>query len=371
MRLLTRNRRWIRGWIGACVLIAACASAARPASARSPIDPVLAPYAGDVEAAVDRGLQYLAASQREDGSFPGSHGDTPGVVGLAGMAFLAVGYAPGDETRHEYSLAIERCFRFVLSSQNENGYISRGSRGGMYSHGIATLFLSELSGMAPPEWQRSIDRALPAALRVIIAAQNVEKTPLRDGGWRYTPSTRESDLSVSGWNLMALRSARLNGARIPDDNIQRGVAYILRSQDKEGEHEGGFRYMPDRPDGRAYMVVQTGLAVLCLELTGLHESEEIRMGRRFMLNNYRRLAGIRNELYGVYYYAQASFHAGGELWEQYARWMYERYLPRQLEDGSWPADQGSQAYSTAMALLSLTVPYRQLPIYVRDETVDE
>ncbi len=341
------------------------------ARAQMPLDPVLAPFAEDVDAAIEKGLRYLVEHQHEDGSFPGEHGKTPGVVGLVGMTFMAAGYVPGDKAHVEYAGAIERCFNYVLSRQDSNGYIHLGSRDGMYSHGISTLFLSELSGMAPPDWQERIDRALPAALRVILAAQNVEKTPLREGGWRYTPSTRQSDLSVSGWNLMALRSARLNGARVPDDNIRRGVEYILRCQDKEGEKKGAFRYKPDRPDNRAYMVVQTGLAVLCLELTGWHDSREIELGRRFMLNNYQRLAGINNEMYGIYYYAQASFHAGGTLWERYANWMYERYLPGQREDGSWPPDQGSSAYSTAMVLLSLTVPYRQLPIYVRDETVDE
>ena len=48
----------------------------------------------------------------------------------------------------------------------------------------------------------------------------------------------------------------------------------------------------------------------------------------------------------------------GELWERFADWMYQRYLPRQREDGSWPQEQNTPAYSTSMVLLSLTVPYR-------------
>ena len=40
----------------------------------------------------------------------------------------------------------------------------------------------------------------------------VEKKPQHQGGWRYQPHSRDSDLSLTGWAVMALRSARLNGA---------------------------------------------------------------------------------------------------------------------------------------------------------------
>ena len=70
--------------------------------------------------------------------------------------------------------------------------------------------------------------------------------------------------------------------------------------------------------------------------------------------------------------AQGTFQLGGKYWEKYGPWMYDMYLPMQREDGSWPASPlGGETYATAMALLAVTVPYRQLPIYQRDETVNE
>ncbi len=63
------------------------------------------------------------------------------------------------------------------------------------------------------------------------------------------------------------------------------------------------------------------------------------------------------------------------FWDRYAKWMYLTYLPRQTPDGAWvKALEGTNygtVYTTAMTILSFTVPYRQLPIYQRDETVDE
>ena len=53
--------------------------------------------------------------------------------------------------------------------------------------------------------------------------------------------------------------------------------------------------------------------------------------------------------------------------------MYETFLAKQKDDGSWPHDRAvpSPVYTTAMTILAFAVPYRQLPVYQRDETVDE
>src|SRR4029079_10081412 len=99
------------------------------------------------------------------------------------------------------------CIRYVLATESKNGYL--GVRGGkMYEHGIAALFLSEVSGMVDPARQQRIDVMLPRALKVILDAQAVPKTEAIDsGGWRYEPDSKDSDMSVTGWCLMALRSA--------------------------------------------------------------------------------------------------------------------------------------------------------------------
>jgi hypothetical protein len=51
--------------------------------------------------------------------------------------------------------------------------------------------------------------------------------------------------------------------------------------------------------------------------------------------------------------------------------MYRTWMPKQGSDGGWGGQEVSRSYSTALMLLAFTVPYRQLPIYQRDETVDE
>ena len=88
-------------------------------------------------------------------------------------------------------------------------------------------------------------------------------------------------------------------------------------------------------------------------------------------HNDRSLPGKGHEIYGNYYNAQGMFQVGGRHWKEYADWMYEHYLKQQQDDGSWGLGGHGPVYSTSMMVLAFTVPHRQLPIYQRDETVDE
>jgi len=324
-----------------------------------------------VDRAVDNGLSYLVRQQREDGSYPGNYGTSAAVPALAGMAFMAKGHLPGSEP---YGEQIERAIDYVIScadlreSAAFRGYMGERGNGRMYAHSIATLFLSEASGMVDERRQEKIDRLLPLAAKVILDAQNQKKgNPAHLGGWRYLPSSGDSDLSCSGWALMALRSARLNGAPVPPEAIEKAVLYIKRAY---RESDGTFGYQG--PNGGSADTL-TGAAILCLELCGKHLDPMSLKGARHLERVYARaLNGGGERYYGLYYTAQGLFQVGGPVWRGFATWMYDTYVPQQRADGSWSGagNQGCDAYSTAMAVLSLTVPYRMLPIYQRDETVD-
>lgn len=323
-------------------------------------------HRAEVESSVERALNFLATQQRPDGWYEGGHGRSVGVVALAGMAFLSAGHTPGYG---KYSSNIDRCLDYVLKSQKGNGLIDQGGSGNglMYAHNIATLFLSECSGMLEPEKQKSLEKVLSRATELILRAQSLPKSPNQQGGWRYSPDSRDSDLSCSGWALMALRSAKLNGAQIPDKAIESALNYVLKNHDPKS---GRFGYS----DPFGHSETLTGCGLLCLELCGMHGSESTYRAGDYILEIREKPLYQSHELYGNYYNSQAMFQLGGTYWEKYADWMYHQYLGRQGEDGGWGNGRGrgrGDAYSTAMVLLSFTVPYRQLPIYQRDETVDE
>lgn len=331
--------------------------------AQGPADPVFAEWREQVDPAVERALDALARAQNEDGSYPGNYGDSTGIPALAGMAFLSRGHLP---TEGPYAEAINRSIDFILANQKDNGLLEKGKAGSgpMYAHNIAALFLSEVSGMVNPERQEKIAEVLPKALGVIYQSQQVKKDERQQGGWRYHPGSTDSDTSCSGWALMALRSAKLNGAAVPDKAIEDAVAYLERHQDPK---TGSFGYQ----NQNSHAQTLTGMGLLCLELCGRHGSERTTKAGDYVMKTYRGLPNAKHGTYGLYYNAQGLFQLGGRYWSEFAPWMYETYLARQKPDGFFEHKEVSPIYSTSMIVLAFTVPSRQLPIYQRDETVDE
>jgi hypothetical protein len=330
----------------------------------------LAEYRKPLDESIQRGLKYLATQQEKDGSFASPMKGNTGVSSLCVMAFLAAGYTPGTGP---YGEAINRGIDYVLDQQEKNGMLvgRRTSHGPMYSHGISALLLSEVSGMVDPNRQKRIDEALPKALKVILSAQKIKKSRTHAGGWRYQHTSKDSDISCTGWQLMALRSARSNGAQVPKTAISQAVEYVLKCRSKEG----GFCYQGNNRDRPG--LARTGTGLLCLELTGKHGEKVTRQAGDWILKHLPNKFGGENHFYyGLYYCSQGMFQLGGKYWETWGRRMYEMMLKYQNTKeghkhfGSWPGGRGNEgkagpAYSTAMAVLAMSVSYRQLPIYQR------
>lgn len=323
-----------------------------------------------IDRSIESGLKYLVSQQKPDGSFPGNFGASSALPSLVGMAILSKGHLPDAEP---YGKTLTACLDYVLTTADLEekasfkGYMGRAGNGRMYAHAIATLFLSEMSGMVDPARQAKIDTVLPLAVKVIVDAQKQSKDVAHAGGWRYEPTSRDSDLSCSGWALMALRSARLNGMELPEDSISKAVLYIKRMRRAS---DGAFGYQGNHGQ---YAETLTGAAILCLELCGHHLDPDSLQAARFVEKTYRQsLVNGSHPFYGLYYTSQGLFQLGGETWRGFESWMYETYAKRQRSDGSWVGggDESNPVYATAMTVLAFTVPYRMLPIYQRDETVD-
>lgn len=314
-----------------------------------------------VEQSIRRGLDFIARGQNEQGTFDSGPAKAyAGVPALCGMAFLAAGDTPMSEPNGQIIL---RIVDHLLAKAREDGYM--GVNGGkMYSHCISTLFLSEVSGMVDTNRQEKIGQLLPKAVKIILSAQAIKKNGDHDGGWRYEPNSTDSDMSCSGWALMALRSARLNGAPVPEEAIDRAVKYLLMHHD---ERSGTFGYQNKTSEAEKL----TGAGLLCLELCGKHGHPATYRAGAYLAQNYRRLQNVGRKFYGMYYTAQGLFQLGGPAWQEFSEWMYDYWIPRQSPEGYWDVgEEGCRYYQTALVILAFTVPYRQLPIYQRDETVD-
>lgn len=309
-----------------------------------------------VEAAVDRSLEYLAAQQQPDGSFPTGVSGKPntGVTALCLLAFMGRGHAPG---RGPYRETVGRTIEFLLDSRQENGLVVRpggNSHGPMYEHALATLGLIEASGwLVEPEIRETCQQAID----LIVQAQN------KEGGWRYQPQPNDADLSVTVMQVVALRAAQNARLDVPTETLDRAVDYVKRC----AKPEGGFAYQP----GQGVKNAQSAAGALCLQLLGHHDAPEV-ASALVSLQSKKYEHGMDHYFHYMNYYAmQAHFQAGAEQWAAWHPRVRTLLLETQNPDGSWPGwhedniNGRAKCYSTAMAAMALEVYMHYLPAYQR------
>jgi Prenyltransferase and squalene oxidase repeat len=339
-----------------------------------------------VETCVDRALAWLASQQQSDGSFPTRGAAQPAVTSLCVLAFLSRGHLPGVGP---YGAQINRAIDYVLDCQMSDGLFSyeppeqelhnnAPSHTATYNHAIAGLMLGEVFGHVTGNRSKLVKQAVQKALKYTRELQTrPKKYPNDKGGWRYVriqqfPADADSDLSVTGWQLMFLRSARNAEFKVPQKYIDEAVEYIRRTWD---DQTGMFKYEISagqaHPHGRGLM----GSAILSLALSGQHHSPEALAGGDWLLAHPFRGYGF-NEFrsdrffYSTYYCSQAAAQLGGRYWTGIFPNIVSVVLEIQQPDGSFPPESLNDAvfgndYSTAMAVLSLTPAYQILPVYQR------
>ena len=314
-----------------------------------------------IDASVARALQMMAREQRPTGAWVmQSNIESTGITSLVIMAFMAGGHVPGEGP---YGDQLEQAIRWVIAQQKPNGLlVNRSGRGPMYSHGIATLMLAEVYGMCNKKLQREVRFALERGIRLILAAQQVNKPASHDGGWRYNITSSDSDLSVTGWQLLALRAAKNVGCDVPAESIERAIGYVKKCAVRNND---GFGYQA----GHNATPTRTGTGILALEVCGEHRCVEVMGGANYLIRKPLREHDAFF-YYGAYYCTVGLFKVGGEYWDRSSLHIYEMLLRLQNFDGSWPLGRSGEMsagryYSTSMAVLALAVEYRYLPIYQR------
>ena len=339
-----------------------------------------------VEQCVDRALAWLASHQAADGSFPSRAVAQPAVTSLCVLAFLSRGHQPGQGP---YGEQLNRAIDFVLESQLPDGLISfvapepvfniRGaSYTGSYNHAIAGLMLGEVFGHVRGQRSKNVKQALQKAIQYTRELQTrVKQYPNDRGGWRYIriqnpPNDADSDLSVTGWQLMFLRSARNAEFKVPQEYIDEAMDYIHRAWNPQIEM---FHYEISAGQRDRYSRGLVGSAILSLALGGQHRSPEALAAGDWLLNHpfrdYNEHIGSSDRFfYSTYYCSQAAAQLGGNYWTGIFPPIAEILLRIQHPDGSFPLETRTDApfgpeYSTAMAVLSLTPAYQILPVYQR------
>lgn len=315
----------------------------------------------DTEKAVLAALRWLKNNQQADGSWQ-SRRSSPAISALATLAFLGHGETPDSE---EFGPTVNKALQYLVRCVGPDGLVPGGSPEKGYAQGIVTLALSEAYGMTQsPAVKEPLERAIAA----IVRWQNGPRTdPKHAGGWRYSPSKPDSDVSVSGWMIMALKSARLAGMTVPEEAFEKASQFLWNMYGSDG----GFGY--DKPGAWA---PTSAIGVLCQQFMGHGDDRRIKKALDKLKDNKvdYQTADFYWTLYSWYYITQAMFQGGGSYWEYWNRQIRDEMVKSQLDDGRWPpppksryeaseADGYSPAYYTALGCLILEVYYRYLPIY--------
>lgn len=339
------------------------------------------------DAAIDSALAFLATQQQPDGSFPTLPQGQPGVTSLCVLAYMAHGHLPGEGT---YGQRLDAATDFIMSCQRENGLIALYGPDGpritrdvsheigstaAYNHAIASLTLSEMYGMGASQRSTQMQRVIDKALVIALEIQRWRKdSPKDQGGWRYIDDfdQHDSDLSVTGWYLMFLRSARNAGFNVPKQAIDDAVGFVRRSFERSN---GAFGYTVN--NGRTASRGTAGAGILALGHAGFHNSMEAQRTGQWLLQYrfdvYNDTLGLERERYhySLFNCCQGMYQIGSPYWEQFFPPTLRVVLDHQQPDGSWDAESYHRdtafgnSYTTALVLLAIGAPNQLLPVFQR------
>jgi hypothetical protein len=362
------------------------------ASTADPSDVLAAQEWRQVDASVDRALAWLAAQQLSDGSFPTLDSGQPAVTCLCMMAFMAHGHRPGEGP---YGAHLERAADYALNCQKANGLVTlmgpegrQISRTGApdigvtaaYNHAISSLALSQVYGVTGRDKDERLQATIQRSLTATLEMHRWPKDRSVDrGGWRYLNDLgrEDSDLSITGWQLKFLRSARDSGFDVPKESIDNAVEYVRRTY---SERYGAFCYaVGDYYDFRSRGMA--GAGILALAHAGYHDAAEAKQSGDWILRNgfddynktvpFTQSYPIDRYHYGLFNACQGMYQLGGKHWSEFFPRVVKTLLANQQVDGSWPAEsylgdgKYGNAYTTALVLLTLGAPNQLLPIYQR------
>lgn len=318
------------------------------------------------EDAVDRGLRWLQLHQREDGSWrfnhidgpcnghcrnPGNHGSTTAATALALLPFYGAGHTHREG---EYQETVAKGLYYLGNQMIVNEHGGDLQQGTMYAQGIAAILLCEAYAMTGDENLRDFAQA---AIDYIAWAQHPK------GGWRYNPG-QPGDLTSTAWQVMALKSAQMGDLDYSSQALYR-VSGFLDSLESDGGAQYGYQTVDPRRSTTAI-----GL-LLRMYLGWQHNNKALRRGVAWI----DKWGPSPDDMYYNYYATQVMSHYGGPAWERWNEAMREQLIRDQAmqghESGSWYYDEeharaGGRLYNTCMAIMTLEVYYRHMPLYAKD-----
>src|SRR5262245_9896190 len=364
-------------WLGLPLIWMSCLAA--PARADDVLDEMPPPS----EAALERGLAWLAKNQGVDGNW-GSN--DLGLVSMGALAFMSAGHAPG---RGKYGRELDKALEFIISRSRPSGLLNiADAQRDMYNHGLATFVLGQAHGMTTSK-DRKLNRVLDSALKLIA------NTQCEDGGWDYRASRQHAghDLSLAVMQAKALRSAVDSGLEVPPEVIDLAIRsvrdhYATRGgrglpESEQQKLPGQFTYSKGGGGGT---IAMAAAGVVCLQEFGQYDDWRIGKNMKVIEAAIHEIPRPRSrdgsmpfDAYTLYYVGQALYQVGDQSWaENYPR-LRDYLVDSQVSDAGNPQGHGAwrdhgargggrvggkdgELYATSVACFILAIPNRYLPI---------
>ena len=354
------------------------------------------------ESAVLAALKWLARHQNPDGSWGAtsfsnqcvgakcSGGGDPeydaGLTGLSLLAFLGAGYSHLSKDEYpdpvtpgrtlKFGEVVKNGLKWIMSKQDPEGCVGGRGTKYMYNHTIAALALSEAYGMSATQLFKG-----PAqqAVDFIIASQNPDR------GWRYTKQSGDNDSSVTGWAIMALKSAELSELQVPTreayekarkwfdevtDTTYYRVGYNAKSSGKV--------YVPGKNENFIHHESMTAVAVMCRIFMSKDKKDPALGGVQLLVKDLPDWKADLIDYYYWYYTSLALFQydgPDGPYWKKWNEPMKNALVPNQktgkdgCQNGSWTSEEdrwgfeGGRVYAVAINALTLEVYYRYANVF--------
>jgi hypothetical protein len=348
------------------------------------------------EAAVARALDWLARQQdRKDGlwNLRGPYLDGTSAqenrLAATAMALLAFQGAGNTTDAGRHKEVVRRAWKALVSRQLPDGrfevFPPIPTHHALYSHGQVTIAACELFGMTHDATHRDpAARALAYALNAQGANGGWRAEPAEralayclaaqgpNGGWRYEPG-KDGDMSVTGWYMMALKSAQMAGLDVPAAALA-GIGSFVEEVSVEGGTKYGYRRdSPQRPPAQVTAAV-TAEGLLCRQYLGWQQRDRRLMAGLELLLGSKFIDWENDkDVYAWYYITQVAHHAGGEPWDRWNARMKSVLPAAQVqkgpEAGSWDPSLdkwghiGGRLFVTCFCTYMLEVYYRHLPLY--------
>jgi prenyltransferase beta subunit len=348
----------------------------------------------ETEGCVQMGLDWLVRHQADDGFWSnaclGPKGRNPGskceegglctvpgqdyVMSQTGLALLALQAAGNYESNQEkYSNDVRRGLDWLIEHQRPDGALVgplSGQDGNyrqthMYEHAMAAFALAEACAVRKAQGEADAPKLRNAAVRAI---EFIERNQHNDGGWRYTTEKQErSDCSVSGWAMLALKSAKEAEIPISRDTLDQ-TRYFFKSCETS---DGRTAYQSGEGAG-SDAITAVGMLTHLLLLKD-REAPVVKTSASHLADQAERYrAQVRGgiaEFYTLYNATLAMYQTGGDNWNRWNDAVRDAVVANQTkgsscERGSWDprgtfgGDRGGRIYSTALATLMLEVYYR-------------